>query len=54
MGTFGLFSVLFGALCGWLFWGEALRWSTVTGSPLRLLAGLTATWRGRPPTIPGT
>jgi drug/metabolite transporter (DMT)-like permease len=42
MGTFGFFSVLFGALYGWLFWDELLGWSTIIGATLVILAGVNA------------
>ncbi len=40
MGTFGYFSVIFGAAYGWLLWDEILAWWTVAGSLLILVAGL--------------
>ncbi len=45
MGTLGFFSVVFGALYGWLFWDEMLRWSTVAGTSLVILSGITASRR---------
>ncbi len=45
MGTLGFFSVVFGALYGWLFWDEILRWTTVAGSLLVIVAGIAASRR---------
>jgi drug/metabolite transporter (DMT)-like permease len=42
MGAFGFFSVIFGALAGWLFWDEILSWTTAAGSLLVILAGVAA------------
>jgi drug/metabolite transporter (DMT)-like permease len=42
MGAFGFFSVVFGALLGWLFWDEMLRWTTALGSVLVILCGVAA------------
>lgn len=42
MGTFGFFSVLFGALYGWLFWDELISGSTAIGATLVVLAGVNA------------
>jgi drug/metabolite transporter (DMT)-like permease len=42
MGTFGFFAVVFAALFGWLFWDEVLRYTTVVGSILVILAGIGA------------
>lgn len=40
MGPFAFFSVIFAALLGWLFWEETLKWATIFGSVLILLAGI--------------
>lgn len=45
LGPFAFFSVVFAGLFGWLFWQEALTWSTVLGSILVLIAGVIV---GRP------
>jgi drug/metabolite transporter (DMT)-like permease len=47
MGTFGFFSVIFGALVGWILWGEVLAWPTAAGSVLVIAAGVLA-GGGRP------
>ena len=47
MGSFGYFSVVFGALYGWLFWRETLNWGTITGSILVFAAGYLAS-RSKP------
>lgn len=39
LGPFGYFSVVFGALFGWLFWHEILSWPTLAGFALVILAG---------------
>jgi drug/metabolite transporter (DMT)-like permease len=46
MASFGYFSVVFGALYGWLFWRETLSWGTITGSLLVFVAGYLAS-RGK-------
>ncbi len=49
MGTFSFFSVVFGAAFGWMFWDEVLRWTTVAGTLLIVLAGMTVSRAGRNP-----
>ena len=44
LGPFAFFSVVFGAVLGWLFWQEVLGWSTVIGT---LLVMASAVWVGR-------
>jgi drug/metabolite transporter (DMT)-like permease len=36
------FSVVFAAAYGWLFWGERITWTTVSGTLLVGVAGLLA------------
>lgn len=45
MGSFGYFSVIFGAAYGWLFWDEVLMWWTVAGTILIVTAGMLAASR---------
>lgn len=40
LGPFAFFSVVFGALLGWLFWDEVLYWSTIAGTALVLVSGI--------------
>jgi drug/metabolite transporter (DMT)-like permease len=42
MGAFGYFSVVFGAVYGWLLWDEVLAWTTAAGSMLILTSGMIA------------
>jgi len=49
IGTFGFFAVIFGALYGWLFWDEILRWTTLAGTLLVIYAGVSASRRDRRP-----
>jgi len=47
MGAFGFFAVIFGAAFGWLFWDEVLRWTTVAGTVLVVLAGIVVSRESR-------
>jgi drug/metabolite transporter (DMT)-like permease len=40
LGPFTFFSVLFGAMLGWLFWQEVLSWPTLIGTLLVLASAL--------------
>ena len=40
LGPFAFFSVVFGALLGWLFWDEVLYWSTIAGTARVLVSGI--------------
>lgn len=40
LGPFAFFSVVFGALLGWLFWEEVLRWPTLAGTLLVFTSAL--------------
>lgn len=42
LAPFVYFSVVFAAAYGWLFWGERIGWTTVTGTVLVAVAGLLA------------
>ncbi len=44
---FGYFSVIFGALYGWLLWDEVLLWSTLVGSLFILAAAVVSTRQAR-------
>jgi drug/metabolite transporter (DMT)-like permease len=46
LAPFTFFSVVFGAALGWLFWDELLRWTTLAGALLVLVAALVV-GRGR-------
>lgn len=48
LAPFTFFSVVFGALLGWLLWDELLRWTTLAGALLVLVAALVVS-RGRAP-----
>jgi len=48
LGPFTFFSVVFGALLGWVFWEEVLGWPTVLGA-LLVLASALLVGRGRSP-----
>jgi drug/metabolite transporter (DMT)-like permease len=52
LGPFTFFSVVFGALLGWLFWEEILSWATVVGT-LFVLASALIVGRGIRPLSPG-
>ncbi len=47
LGPFTFFSVVFGALLGWVFWQEVLSWATVFGT-LLVLASAVLVGRGLP------
>ena len=47
LGPFAFFSVIFGAVLGWLFWEEVLGWPTIAGS-LLVLASALIVGRGMP------
>jgi drug/metabolite transporter (DMT)-like permease len=47
LGPFTFFSVVFGALLGWLFWEEALTWPTILGTLLVMSSAILA-GRGLP------
>ncbi|MDJ0740456.1 MAG: DMT family transporter [Gammaproteobacteria bacterium] len=47
LGPFAFFSVVFGALLGWLFWDEILGWPTLTGA-LLVMASAVLAGRGIP------
>ena len=49
LGPFTFFSVIFGALLGWLFWEEALAWPTIIGTLLVMSSAILA-GRGLPHT----
>lgn len=51
LGPFAFFSVVFGALLGWVFWQEVLAWTTVAGS-LLVLGSAVLVGRGLPHTTP--
>lgn len=51
LGPFAFFSVVFGALLGWLFWDELLGWPTLLGALLILIAAILA-GRGMPQAVP--
>lgn len=51
LGPFTFFSVVFGALLGWLFWDEVLRWPTVVGALLVMASAMLA-GRGMPHSTP--
>ncbi len=51
LGPFAFFSVIFGAVLGWLFWDELLSWSTLLGS-LLVLASALLVGRGMPQQAP--
>ncbi len=40
LGPFAFFSVVFGAVLGWVFWQEVLSWATVAGTLLVMLSAL--------------
>jgi drug/metabolite transporter (DMT)-like permease len=48
LGPFTFFSVVFGAVLGWLFWDEVLGWATLAGTLLVLTSALLV-GRGRRP-----
>lgn len=47
LGPFTFFSVLFGAILGWIFWDEVLSWATLFGASL-VLASAMLVGRGLP------
>ena len=47
LGPFAFFSVIFGAVLGWLFWEEVLGWPTIVGS-LLVLTSAVIVGRGMP------
>jgi drug/metabolite transporter (DMT)-like permease len=47
LGPFAFFSVIFGAVLGWLFWEELLGWPTIVGS-LLVLTSAVIVGRGMP------
>ena len=51
LGPFAFFSVVFGAVLGWLFWDELLGWPTVIGT-LLVLASALIVGRGMPNSTP--
>ena len=51
LGPFAFFSVIFGAVLGWLFWDELLGWPTLLGSLLVLTSALLV-GRGMPQQAP--
>lgn len=51
LGPFAFFSVVFGAVLGWLLWDELLRWPTVAGTLLVFVSAMLA-GRGMPHTQP--
>lgn len=51
LGPFAFFSVIFGAMLGWLFWDEILRWQTVVGALLVMASAIMA-GRGMPHSSP--
>lgn len=51
LGPFAFFSVIFGAVLGWVFWQEILGWPTVFGT-LLVLASAVLVGRGMPQAAP--
>jgi drug/metabolite transporter (DMT)-like permease len=51
LGPFAFFSVVFGALLGWVFWQEVLGWATVVGTLLVLVSAVLV-GRGLPHSTP--
>ncbi len=52
LGPFTFFSVIFGALLGWVFWNEVLGWSTIVGTLLVLASAVLVGRRSQPARLP--
>lgn len=52
LGPFTFFSVIFGALLGWVFWNEVLGWSTIVGTLLVLASAVLVGRRSQAARLP--